>query len=86
MGLPTRLHGDQVLHEVGLIEEYCPKCARTREWEVVENNGKFYKRCITCGTRRKTKEPKASLKTEKIPSSQKINSKKGGNKKKKDKK
>ena len=52
MGLPTRLHGDIVVDFIEAVTGFCPKCISIKEWEVICENGKYYKRCVKCGQKR----------------------------------
>ena len=86
MGLPTRLHGDQVLDKVGLVEDFCPHCTSIRKWKVIVEDGKFYKRCKSCKLKKEVKDPNTILKAKKALAELKVKSKKGENKKKDKKK
>jgi len=57
MGLPSRLHGIAVANFFGAVKGFCPRCISIREWKIVSDHGKFYKRCQICGQKREIKEP-----------------------------
>lgn len=60
MGMPTRLHGDAVLQSTS-VKAMCPKCTSIREWEIVEEKGKKFKKCVKCGTLVEIKDPKPAI-------------------------
>ncbi len=57
MGLPSRLHGIAVVNFFGAVKGFCPRCISIREWKIVREEGKFYKRCQNCGQKREIKAP-----------------------------
>lgn len=57
MGLPTRLHGDAVAIFFGAVKGFCPKCISIREWRVVREKEKFFKKCEKCGQKREISKP-----------------------------
>jgi hypothetical protein len=58
MGLPTRLHGEQIAEFFGAVKGFCPWCSSMREWKVSKDDeGKFFKECKKCHRKKTIQEP-----------------------------